>query len=144
MEVESRVNGTVHTLHGQRLVGSQRIQVGKVRLWIEGGWEGEQGEKQEVLLERQRNRNFEPSRLAPGTCRIDGAGGGTCEDDGVEAGFAPQLHEVDHVAKAQGRVAGENDARLAEVTAEVAVDAGVVLQLVGLDQLTSETTTTRS
>lgn len=51
---------------------------------------------------------------------------------------------MDHVAKAQGRVAGENDARLAEVTAEVAVDAGVVLQLVGLDQLTSETTTTRS
>lgn len=37
VEVESRVNGTVHTLHGQRLVGSQRIQVGKVRFCREGG-----------------------------------------------------------------------------------------------------------
>lgn len=36
MEVESRVNGTVHTLHGQRLVGSQRFQVGEVRLWRKG------------------------------------------------------------------------------------------------------------
>lgn len=66
------------------------------------------------------------------------AGGGTCEDDGVEAGFAPQLHEVNHVPEAQGRVAGEHHARLAEVAAEVAVDAGVVLQLVGLDQLTGD------
>lgn len=65
----------------------------------------------------------------------------TCEDDGVEAGFAPQLHEVNHVPEAQGRVTGEDDARLAEVAAEVSVDAGVVLQLVGLDQLTSRTTT---
>lgn len=65
----------------------------------------------------------------------------TCEDDGVEAGFAPQLHEVNHVPEAQGRVTGEDDARLAEVTAEVSVDAGVVLQLVGLDQLTNRTTT---
>lgn len=45
---------------------------------------------------------------------------------------------MNHVPEAQGRVAGEHDARLAEVTAEVAVDAGVVLQLVGLDQLTSD------
>lgn len=67
-----------------------------------------------------------------------GGGGGTCEDDGVEAGFAPQLHEVNHVPEAQGRVAGEHHARLAEVSAEVAVDAGVVLQLVGLDQLTGD------
>lgn len=67
----------------------------------------------------------------------------TCENDGVEAGFAPQLHEVNHVPEAQGRVTGEDDARLAEVAAEVSVDAGVVLQLVGLDQLTSRTTTTQ-
>lgn len=70
--------------------------------------------------------------------RDTGGGGGTCEDDGVEAGFAPQLHEVNHVPEAQGRVASEHHARLAEVAAEVAVDAGVVLQLVGLDQLTGD------
>lgn len=59
----------------------------------------------------------------------------TGEDDGVQAGFAPQLHEVDHVPEAQGGVAGEDHAWLAEVTAEVTVNAGVVLQLVALDQL---------
>lgn len=45
---------------------------------------------------------------------------------------------MNHVPKTQGRVACEHDARLAEVAAEVAMDAGVVLQLVGLDQLTSD------
>lgn len=59
----------------------------------------------------------------------------TSKDDGVEAGFAPQLHEVNHVSEAQGGVAGEHHARLTELTAEVSVNAGVVLQLVGLDQL---------
>lgn len=63
------------------------------------------------------------------------AAGVTCEDDGVEAGFAPQLHEVNHIPEAQRRVTGEHDARLTELTAEVTVDARVVLQLVGLDQL---------
>lgn len=72
---------------------------------------------------------------ATGGC--DAAGGGTCKDDGVETGFAPQLHEVNNVPEAQGGVTGEHDARLAEVAAEVAVDARVVLQLVGLDQLTN-------
>lgn len=46
---------------------------------------------------------------------------------------------MDHVAEAQRRVTGEDDARLAELAAEVSVDAGVVLQLVGLDQLTQKT-----
>lgn len=55
------------------------------------------------------------------------AAGPTCEDDGVEAGFAPQLHEVNHVPKTKGRVARENDAGLSEVTAEVSVNAGIVL-----------------
>lgn len=62
----------------------------------------------------------------------------TCEDDGVEAGFAPQLHEVNHVPEAQRRVTGEHDAWLTELTAEVPVDARVVLQLVGLDELRKE------
>ena len=59
----------------------------------------------------------------------------TSEDDGVKAGAAPQLHEVDHVPEAQRGVAREHHAGLPELTAEVPVDAGVVLQLVGLDQL---------
>lgn len=61
--------------------------------------------------------------------------GRTCEDDGVEAGFAPKLHEVNHVPKAKRRVACEYDARLPELTAEVSVNAGIVLQLIGLNQL---------
>lgn len=120
MEVEPRVNGTVHTLHGQRLVGSQRFQVGEVRLCregreVEGSFRGMAKPKLSWLR----------SLSATGGCDVGGRG--TCEDDGVEAGFAPQLHEVNHVPEAQGRVAGEHDARLAEVAAEVAVDAGVVL-----------------
>lgn len=63
----------------------------------------------------------------------------TGEDDGVEAGATPQLHEVDHVAEAQRRVAREHHAGLPELTAEVTVDTGVVLQLVGLDQLGGDT-----
>lgn len=43
-----------------------------------------------------------------------------------------------NIPEAQGRVAGEHDAWLAEVAAEVAVNARVVLQLVGLDQLTNK------
>lgn len=42
---------------------------------------------------------------------------------------------MNNVPEAQGWVAGEHDTRLAEVAAEVAVDARVVLQLVGLNQL---------
>ena len=61
--------------------------------------------------------------------------GCTGEDDGVEAGSAPQLHEVHHVPEAQRGVAREDHAGLPELAAEVPVDAGVVLQLVGLDQL---------
>lgn len=72
------------------------------------------------------------------------AAGATCEDDGVEAGFAPQLHEVNHVPEAQRRVTGEHDARLTELTAEVPVDARVVLQLVGLDELRKEKKTHRN
>lgn len=60
---------------------------------------------------------------------------GTSEDDGVEAGFAPQLHEVNHVSKAQGGMTSKNHTGLTELTAEVSVNTGVVLQLVGLDQL---------
>lgn len=59
----------------------------------------------------------------------------TGEDDGVETGLAPQLHEVHHVPEPQRRVSGENHAGLPELAAEVAVDTGVVFQLVGLDQL---------
>lgn len=59
----------------------------------------------------------------------------TSKDDGVQAGFAPQFHKVDHVPEAQRRVTGEHHARLAELAAEVSVDTGVVLQLVGLDEL---------
>lgn len=57
----------------------------------------------------------------------------TSEDDGVETGFAPQLHEVHHVPEAQRRMPRKHHTRLSEVAAEVAVDARVMLQLVGLD-----------
>lgn len=69
----------------------------------------------------------------------DVGAGRTCEDDGVEAGFAPKLHEVNHVPEAERRVAREHDAGLPEVTAEVSVDAGIVLQLIGLNQLHKKT-----
>lgn len=59
----------------------------------------------------------------------------TCEDDGVKTGFAPQLHEVDHIPEAKGWVAGEHNARLPELAAEVSVNAGIVLQFIGLNQL---------
>lgn len=59
----------------------------------------------------------------------------TCEYDCVETGFPPELHEMDHVPKPEGRVAREHHARLPEIIAEVSVDAGVVLQLVGLNEL---------
>lgn len=59
----------------------------------------------------------------------------TSKYDGVEAGFAPQLHEVNHIPEAQRGVTGEHHARLTELAAEVSVNTGVVLQLVGLDQL---------
>lgn len=59
----------------------------------------------------------------------------TSKDDGVEAGFAPQLHEVNHVPKAQRGMTSEHHARLTELTAEVSMNTGVVLQLVGLNQL---------
>lgn len=66
---------------------------------------------------------------------VRAAAGRTCEDDGVETGFSPELHEVNHVPEAKGRVAREYDARLPELTAEVSVNAGIVLQLIGLNQL---------
>lgn len=59
--------------------------------------------------------------------------GFTCKDDGVEAGLAPQLHEVNHIPEAEGGVPSEHHTRLTELVTEVSVDAGVVLQLVGLD-----------
>lgn len=59
----------------------------------------------------------------------------TSKDDGVKAGFAPELHEVNDVPEAQRGVTGENHAGLAELAAEVSVNAGVVLQLVGLNEL---------
>ena len=59
----------------------------------------------------------------------------TSEDDGVEAGLPPQLHEVNHITETQGRVTGKHHAWLTELAAEAAMDGGVVLQLVGLDQL---------
>lgn len=68
----------------------------------------------------------------------------TSEDDGVEAGFAPQLHEVNHVPEAQGWMTGEHHTRLTELTAEVSVDARVVLQLVGLDQLKQQRSTCKT
>lgn len=42
---------------------------------------------------------------------------------------------MNNVSEAQGGVAGENHAGLPELAAEVSVNAGVVLQLVGLDEL---------
>lgn len=59
----------------------------------------------------------------------------TSKDDSVKAGFAPELHEVNDVPEAQRGVTGENHAGLTELAAEVSVNAGVVLQLVGLDEL---------
>ena len=59
----------------------------------------------------------------------------TCEDDRVETRLSPELHEMDHVPEPEGRVSSEDHARLPEVIAEVSVDAGVVLQLVGLNEL---------
>lgn len=59
----------------------------------------------------------------------------TCEYDGVEAGLPPELHEVDDVPKAEGRMSGEQHTRLSEVIAEVTVDAAVVLQLIRLNEL---------
>lgn len=59
----------------------------------------------------------------------------TCKYDGVETGFSPELHEMDHIPKPEGRVSCEHHTWLSEVVAEVSVDAGVVLQLVGLDEL---------
>lgn len=57
----------------------------------------------------------------------------TSKDDGVETGFAPQLHEVHYVSEAQRRMPRKHYTRLSEVVAELAVDARVMLQLVGLD-----------
>lgn len=59
----------------------------------------------------------------------------TCKDDSVEARLSPELHEVDNVPKAEGRMPSEHHTRLSEVIAEVSVDAGVVLQLIGLNEL---------
>lgn len=59
----------------------------------------------------------------------------TCEYDSVETRLSPELHEMDHVPKPQRRVPSEDHAWLPEIVAEVAVDAGVVLQLVGLNEL---------
>lgn len=59
----------------------------------------------------------------------------TCEYDSVETRFSPELHEMNHVPKPEGRVPGEHHTRLPEVVAEVSMDAGVVPQLVGLNEL---------
>lgn len=59
----------------------------------------------------------------------------TCKDDRVEARLPPELHEVDNVPKPEGRMPGEHHTRLSEVIAEVSMDAGVVLQLIGLNEL---------
>lgn len=59
----------------------------------------------------------------------------TCKDDSVEARLPPELHEVDNVPKPEGRMPGEYHTRLSEVIAEVSMDAGVVLQLIGLNEL---------
>lgn len=42
---------------------------------------------------------------------------------------------MDHVPKPEGRVPSKHHTRLSEIVAEVTVDAGVVLQLVGLNEL---------
>ena len=42
---------------------------------------------------------------------------------------------MDHVPKPEGGVPSEHHTWLAEITAEVSVEAGVVLQLVGLNEL---------
>lgn len=59
----------------------------------------------------------------------------TCEYDGVEARLPPEFHEVDDIPKAEGRMPGEQHTWLSEVIAEVAMDAAVVLQLIGLNEL---------
>ena len=42
---------------------------------------------------------------------------------------------MDHVPEPEGGVSSEDHARLPEVVTEVSMDAGVVLQLVGLNEL---------
>ena len=42
---------------------------------------------------------------------------------------------MDHVPEPEGRVSSEDHAWLPEVVVEVSVDAGVLLQLVGLNEL---------
>ena len=59
----------------------------------------------------------------------------TCEDDRVETRLSPELHEMDHVPEPEGRVSSEDHEWLPEVVVEVSVDAGVLLQLVGLNEL---------
>lgn len=67
----------------------------------------------------------------------------TCKYDSVETRFPPELHEVDYVPKSEGGVPSEHHTRLAEITAEVSVEAGVVLQLVGLNELQDVQRSTR-
>lgn len=130
MEVEPCINRTVNTLHSQRLVGSQSVQVRKVRLW-----------RQETKVPEALRNSFcfittrENIFIHVHVSNDCNAVTVTSKDDGVQAGFAPKLHEVDHVPEAQRRVTGEHHARLTELAAEVSVDTWVVLQLVGLDQL---------
>lgn len=61
----------------------------------------------------------------------------TCKYNGVQAGFPPQLHEMHHVPKPKRGMTGEDNTWLLKVIAEVSVDAGVMLQFVGLDELES-------
>lgn len=84
-------------------------------------------------LMRKSQKSF--SFFVSGSPLCSGRGGLTCEYDGVQAGFAPQLHEVNYIPEAEGGMASENHAGLPEVAAEISMDAGVVLQLVGLNQL---------
>lgn len=90
------------------------------------------GKKSPVLTVSRSQEAFRQRALKGD---VSPAAGVTCEDDGVEAGFAPQLHEMNHIPEAQRRVTGEHDARLPELAAEVSVNAGIVLQFVGLNQL---------
>lgn len=59
----------------------------------------------------------------------------TCKDDSVEARLPPELHEVDNVPKPEGGMPSEHHTRLSEVIAEISMDAGVVFQLIGLNEL---------
>lgn len=54
----------------------------------------------------------------------------TCKYNSVETGFAPQFHEMHHIAKPKRGMTSEHHTRLLEVITKISMDAGVMLQFV--------------